>query len=300
MCYKNKLAVACVRQDDRIYEKSYEKILKIIRKIFFKIKLEETLNGFIIMVPKYKKYGTFKNRTIIKRIKILQNQLKIRGLIFDDNLNWLESSFRNTILFNGKSLMKEFISNIIEYIFSINNQNINMENVYIFVNEYNKVNERIIKQLITRFKTVNIITENMRYYKRLENKLYYEGILITVSNNKRKSVRKSKYIINLDFPNEVIKQFTVNPKAIIVNVSNEKLILDNSFNGIIVNDFEIKIDNNMEKYIKEFYGKINYKKYIELCINYGVDAEKLTEEYNIQIAELKGIRGLLHKCEFLL
>ena len=72
--------------------------------------------------------------------------------------------------------MKNIISKLLEYIYNVNNKNIKLENIYIFVNEYTKNNIGIIEMLARKCKTVNIVTENLKYFIKLEDFLYNEGL----------------------------------------------------------------------------------------------------------------------------
>ena len=48
------------------------------------------------------------------------------------------------------------------------------------------------------------------------------GIIITITNNKKKSLMKSQIIINVDFPKELIDRYRINEYATIINIK-EKL-----------------------------------------------------------------------------
>jgi hypothetical protein len=153
------------------------------------------------------------------------------------------------------------------------------------------------------FKTVNIITENVKRFKRLEDKYYEQGILITVSNNRRKSLRNAKYILNIDFDKNDFLLYNINSCSIIINISNENIDIRKGFNGILVNNLDIKINDDKEKFINEFYGNINKRLFIEALIKRSVRKleyiEKINQEYEIKIAKLIGIRGIIENNEFL-
>ena len=288
-----------IRIDDRKYENKLGIILKLIKKMFFIIKLEKIKNGFIVLIPEYKKISKIRRNIIVnKNKKIIKCNNNI-ALCVSDSFKFLNSKIEEELVLDGKILMKEFAVEILEYIFNLKNQTTTLEDVYILVNEYSKANVELIKRLIWKFRTVNIITENMRKFKMLENKLYKEGILITVSSNKRRSTRNSKYVINVDFSAEDIAKYNINPKSIIINLTKEKNLVDNKFNGILINNFEIDIDQNMKEYVEEFLGKINNKIYLEYCLLSKQRNSKLLEKDNVKIIQLQGVRGAIHKCEFL-
>ena len=65
---------------------------------------------------------------------------------------------------------------------------------------------------------MNIVTNNIEKFKKLEDKIMENGIMITIGNNKKKSLMKSKIILNIDFPNELINKYMIKEDAIIINV----------------------------------------------------------------------------------
>ncbi|MBR1653488.1 MAG: hypothetical protein IJ690_00825 [Clostridia bacterium] len=298
---KEKSLVGYIRQDDSSYIKLRDKVKRLCEKILIIVKVEEVKNGFKISIPKYRKYNLYIQKKIKKKIRLILQKNKIDYLAVEESLDWLNSDFKEEIVLNGKYIMKNLLPDVLKYVFYINNKNMNLENLYIFVNKYTKNNIYIIKKLVTIFKTVNIITENMKYYRRLENELYKEGILITVSNNKRKSVKNAKYIVNFDFEKDRIEQYNFNLDSIVINLTNEKNILKKKTGGVLINNIELNIDKNYRHYINEFYGKINSKIFVEsMLIGEKEDhskVEKIIDEYNLKIVGVKGVRGIIQKKE---
>ena len=303
MLYKNNKIIGYIRYDNRVYEKSSEKCIKLFRKIFIKVNIEFIENGVIIVIPQYKNYNKKVLNIIINQLNLYIKKYKIDYLVFEDNMQFLKDNFTNINTLNGKIFMKFSLLKILEYIFDINQKNMNLENVYIFVNQYTKNNIYIIETLIKKFRTVNIITENLKFYKNLENSLYKEGILITVSNNKHKSAKNAKYIINMDFEKETFEKYNINMKSIIINLTNESNFFEKNFNGLLINNFEICMNKDMMSFINEFYGNINEKIYIESLLCSGEECyekvEELNKQYGSEVFSLTGVRGLLQKCEFL-
>ncbi|MBR3002198.1 MAG: hypothetical protein IKF38_01310 [Clostridia bacterium] len=97
--------------------------------------------------------------------------------------------------------------------------------------------------------------------------------MITVTNNKKKSLAKSKLILNIDFPKELLNKYYVFDEAIILNINGNMKIDRKRFNGKIINDYEINVtpeaiqgyEGNAQKYFTkhlyeaEFYFNIPYK-----------------------------------------
>ncbi len=295
--------IGFVRKDNRKYEKIYEKIGRIIRKVLLKVKVEYIENDIVFLIPNYKQYGKFLLKVISKQIKRNVKRANVAELIFEENMDFLKGQFNECYKSNGKLIMKENLIQIFEYIFKINNKNINLENIYVLVNEYNKLNSYIIKELIENFRTVNIVTENIRRYKRIENYWYNEGVLITVSNNKRKSLKNAKYIINIDFDKTKILMYNINPNSIIINITDDDITMKANFDGVLINNIELRIDKNKEDFVNEFYGNINKKIFLETIIKKNIKElgyiKKINQEYDVKISELIGIRGKLENNEFL-
>lgn len=292
-----------IRKDDREYESSYERLKRKIRKIFLKVKVENIQNDVMVLIPKYRNYGYILTKILSYKIHRIIMYKKIKELVFEEKLDFIKKDFEQYCLSTGKLVMKMNIMQIFRYIFNANNSNSNLENVYLLVNEYSKQNLYIINELIESFKTVNIITENLRSYRRLENRLFREGVLITVSNNKRKSLKNAKYVINMDFDKNRILMYNIGSKSIIINIADETIVLKNGFNGVLINDIEIKISSAQDQFINEFYGRIDKKVLLELVLKNNIDKleyiEKINQKFELKISGLIGVRGRLENNEFL-
>ncbi len=102
-----------------------------------------------------------------------------------------------------------------------------------------------IRKIAKEYKRVNIITNHISKFKNIEKQiLENEGIMITVVNNKRKSLVKAKIILNVDFPTELINKYNIYEEAIIINLQGNVKINSKRFNGININDYEITYSND--------------------------------------------------------
>lgn len=123
-----------------------------------------------------------------------------------------------------------------------------------------------IKKITKNFKRVNIVTNHLEKFKKIEKQLYeQEGIMITVGNNKRKSLAKSKVIINIDFPTELINQYYIYEDAIIINLRKNLKIKSKRFNGKIISNYDVNYINedlskNDKFENKHIYEALFYKK----------------------------------------
>ena len=141
-----------------------------------------------------------------------------------------------------------------------------------------------IKKIARNFKRVHIVTNHMEKFKKIEKQFFEEeGIMITVGNNKRKSLSKSKIIINVDFPNEILNEYNIYEESIIITLIKNIKVKSKRFNGKIINDYEITLKTNEELeyenldkyYSKEIYEAQFYKKQPFENIMKKIDKDKL-------------------------
>ena len=113
------------------------------------------------------------------------------------------------------------------------------------------------------------MTNNINYFKPLKEKLWDEdGIIITLTNNKKKALSKSNIILNVDFSEEVINRYIIFDEAILINLEEEIKIRKKRFCGKIINDYKIKPKENSE--LEAFLKKEEYENF---------DIKDLTEVY---------------------
>lgn len=157
---------------------------------------------------------------------------------------------------DGRWLFEILLTDIISYI--VEKQKIEKVNISILINDLTDIEYENIKVLAQQYTTLNIVTNHIEKFRKLEKILQEEGIILTITNNKKKSLMKSQIIINVDFPKELINKYRINENAIIVNVKRPIKITQKRFNGITVNDYEIEYRNDIcnEEFLS---GKYNLK-----------------------------------------
>lgn len=188
---------------------------------------------------------------------------------------------------NGKWLFEVLSYEVLNYI--VKTKQIKKEETQIsilvnYISEYTLAN---IKRLIKDYKRVNIVTNNFSRFKNIEKNILDEyGIMITVTNNKKKSLMRSKIILNIDFPTELINKYNIYEEAIIVNICKDVKINKKRFNGININDYEISknseydgqllnLYNFKDIYEANFYKKQPYEEIIKKLRKDGIYIEKL-------------------------
>ncbi len=201
-----------------------------------------------------KKYSTSKKIVLSKEMCKEQkyiNYLNTYGLEIQD----------------GKWLFEILLPEITEYI--VNKKKIEKTNISIMINDLTDLEFENIKILARKYKSINIVTNHIEKFKKLEEQLQEnEGIIITITNNKKRSLMKSQIILNIDFPKELINKYNMQDEAIIVNVRGNVKINKKRFNGLNINDYEIDFRDDKKNnkalndkfYLKDLYQAGLYKK----------------------------------------
>lgn len=167
---------------------------------------------------------------------------------------------------DGRWLFEILLTDIVNYI--VEKQKIERVNISVLINDLTDKEFENIKLLAQKYTTINIVTNHIEKFRKLEQQLQEKGIITTITNNKKKSLMKSQIIINIDFPKELINKYRINESATIVNVKRPIKITQKRFNGVTVNDYEIEYRNDIcnekffvDKYnLKDLYEAEMYKR----------------------------------------
>ena len=167
-------------------------------------------------------------------------------------------------IIDGKWLYKILSPEILEYILNKENMEKEETNIYILINDLTEIALQTIKRIANTYKSINIITNHIEKFKKIEETLTKEfGIAITVMNNKKKGLAKAKIILNFDFPKEILNKYNIYEKAIIVNLQGNMKITKKRFEGLVINDYEIEIINPKEYHLED--KKYKTKELYEAC-----------------------------------
>lgn len=251
------------------------KKINFFKKIFTNIEKKEDK---ILLNFKCKEIPLNKKIKIAKKISKILKANNVKKIIISKDLK-KDKDFINLLYSNGfdiiegKKLFKLLINEIVEKICKKNNIKSEDARISITVNDIDNLTIKIIEDLSKKFKTVNIVTNNINYFKKIEEKLWNEnGIIITVTNNKKKALAKSDIILNIDFPEEIINKYIIYDNSILINIEERVKIKKKRFNGKIINDYKIKLkkDSNMSLYLeKEEYKNFDLEDIAEIyIINY--------------------------------
>ena len=219
--------------------------------------------------------------------KLGSNEL-FKAILYENNINIL----------NGRKLFGYLIYDVVNYILKRQNKTEQTQEITILVNDINKQKIENIILFAKKFRRVNIVTNHIEKFRKIEQYLYSEyGIIINVSNNKSKSLLKSNLIINFDFTEELVNKYIINSNAIIINILDKVIIESKKFNGININYYKINIPNKYK--IDGFSNQVLYESiiYKENSLERIID---IIKKDNIKVKRLVGNKGEISNREFVL
>lgn len=249
--------IKMIESDDKIEYICYtvhNKEEKTLRKIENIVRKNANLN--IILSRRIKEIASNKENT-----KIYQNVNKI---------------IKNSK--ESKNIYRDFAREVIKSVIERKKQIPEEQSLSILIDTKDYNNTQLISKLITQYKMINIVTSNRKQFADLEEETEKNFEPISVLNNKRKSLKNTRYILNVDFSEDKIAEYCINRTAIIFNIANTKIEKLMYFDGNIINNVKL-IDNG------EF----------ELQDEYNIQKEKWAEAVREKIEkneyELIGNRG---------
>ena len=226
----------------------YIKKENLNKKIFRKIDIRKYNENYIFAV-----YDIEKTK-FQKRIARYIKKLNIDTLVFSKEL---DGEYKEKIckilsqdvnVLNGKQLMDFMKFQIVKYVLNKQNKDTKEENIYIILKKDSKINLNFLQEFIENFKMTNVVTNDIERLKNIqENLLENHGVLISISNNKRKALKRAKYVLNINLNKDELSKYNINRDAIIINVQ-EFVKYDNpNFDGININYFEIKCPDDLQE-----------------------------------------------------
>lgn len=257
--------------------------LKFFTKKDNKILVNFDLDKFNI--KKAKKILKILNKNSVRNV-VLSKELQKNEML----INYLNSS--NVNIFNGRWLEKYLAYEIVKYILVKKNIKEEETEIAILINQIDEVSTENIKLFSKEFKRVNVVTNHIEKLKNIEESIFDEfGIMITITNNKKKSLKNAKIILNMDFPNELMNKFNIYDEAIILNLDGDIKINKKRFSGLNINNYEISLNDvdylSEEFYIRDIFESQIYKKATFKNIR------KEIKEKEVKIGQLIGLNGLI-------
>ena len=240
----------------------------ILKKWLKKIEIE---SDRILVNQNMEKLKINKKIKIVRKISQILKESNVKNIILSNNLkkdkklvNLFYSNNLNII--EGKELFKKLIIQIIDNICDTPQE----KNISVAINLDNTFGISCIEILCKKFKTLNVVTNNTSAFKILKERLWEEnGIIITITNNKKKALYRSDIILNIDFPEEIINKYLIYDEAILINLEETVKIKKKRFCGKIINDYKIKAkeNSNLDTFLKNNdYEKFDIKDIVEVYI----------------------------------
>ena len=247
-----------INKEDMLSDRE-RKMPSIIRNLIYFFRktigqvLKYKINGKYIIVLSEINRRSLKKLDKIFKIDVTKNICISNNLIVkEDFVKYLNN--RNLNILDGRWLFKYLIEDIVEYICKNAFMLSEMQEITILSNENSILICESIKRLSNKVRNINIVTKDIRKFKKLEKIVYEEkGLIINVTNNYKKAVSKSNIILNLDFVQEEFNKIVFPKKSIIVNFESGINILSKSFNGINASFYHI----NLPIKYKEMFANLN-------------------------------------------
>ena len=312
----------------------------IITNKIRKIINEKSIDG-IVLSDEIKKNTEFMDKLLNKKSNNSnKNKSNISKVNYKKNLDCIIDEHniakhfikqRNVFFIKGKGLFKYIIYEILVYIINIQNRKAELEDVFIVANNIDEIIIDNIIFLSTKFKNINIVSKNIEKYRYIEDIVYNNtGNNVILLNNKRKSLKRAKFIVNVDNSINELNEYLIYRKAIIINLNDEinnkdkneisiiqdtkehvnqdttkkrKIVTLTGFEGIFVNSYEIDVNNRIKEFFKK-YGLIYetsitilYESFLNKKENFSNMRSKI-EDAGLIIKKLYGNNGIIDENEY--
>lgn len=261
---------------------------------------EKKLN--IIITTKFKEYYIYEisnlNRRCVEKLRKLIKKDNIKQVACEEEI---QQYVDKKILIDEKDIIKYLILEILEYIFEIQGKKMEQEDIYFLINKDEDIYLENIKTLSEKFKTTNIITEELSKFQKIVENIFEEETTIYLSNNKRKSLRRAKYIVNFDYGIGKIEKYNINRTAILINIEQKVKIESMAFEGISINNVNIQIPDELIEHFGRMMEKINKNILYMSLVNQKQELARIKDrikEDNIHILNLIGDKGIISQEEF--
>ena len=295
-----------IREEDYLTEKeirtfgNFRRWIWNIKAEFGIIVKKKSEEKFVYVIPKVNKKFLKK---IDKLLKITsEKQVCISEELFykDEFLNLLKS--KSVYVSNGKWILKYMLKNIFDYIRYNSKEDFSNKEIAFLVDEDYELAVEYIKWFSDKFKVITIVSNNIKYFSKIENRLLEEcGLNLNVVNNYRKSLNKTEYIVNIDFSEKKIKRYTIYNKAIFINLCNNYELENKKYEGVNITSCQIAIPDKYILYV-DLFKNFDYLKVYESIIRKRTSEKNILKEIEndeIKIIFLENMNGLIKNDVFL-
>ena len=241
-----------ILEDEENFPYFIKNILYFFRKITGQLIQFDIDGKKIILISKFNK------KTIRKIDKIFRTDVTKNICICEqlaENQKFLEYiKEKNLNIMNGKWLFKFLICDIAEYICQKLYLIPEKQEISLLIDEPSILAFETIKRLSSKFRNINIVTNKLRKFDKIEKELQEEsGMILNVTNNFKSSCLKSKIIFNFDFDEKNVNKIRFLPDSVIVNLENNIEIKQSNFKGRNVDFYSV----NLPQKYKKIYRKLN-------------------------------------------
>lgn len=298
------------------FVRAYFGLVVKIKKWFHVMTVKEIYSGLIFILPILSSEKNLPKhlKKCIPKIRKLMRKYQISQMVLAEELRQNETfmkEFQNERevekkihILDGTRIMFYLIKEIIEYIASKQGRTIELEDIYILAKQDSSQYKENILFLAQNFKMINMVSPSLKSYQKLAKQLEEkQDIIITVTNNKKKSLKRARWIVNFDLSTEEIKKYTINRDATIIYLTKEGIYEGNGFEGLHI----CKADIDVSKETKEEFEKQNLLKQYPITIlyestiqgkkNFKQIKEKMKKD-QVEIEKLYGRRGILAEKEY--
>lgn len=254
---------------------------------------------------------------IVKKVNYLINKNKDKIVVLSNQIKQIYANVKNTdkkfnkdnkqtnkneseieqiikYYENSKHLYNNYIQQILNNIIKIRGGSPEEQSIYILIKSSKIQYINKIMKMLSNYKIINIVTPNINSFQKLENNLENSLETITILNNKRKSLSRAQYVINVDFTMQEIENYNINRTAVIFNICDTELKNLKNFDGIIIQNIKIQ-DEKQEKYNMqdEYIANVLNKGEISLKLD-----NKIEETIEKQQFEVIGSNGTINFMQF--
>ena len=265
---------------------------KIKNRLISKINIRREKNRNLRILRNIKKIKKYNFKNVILSNNLFNDE-KLKKIFINNNINIIE----------GKFLYESLLYKSIEYISNIQRMGMEKYEISILIKYKNNIRVSGIIELAKKCKIINLITDNIRQFDRLEKELKKEyGIILNVTTNKDKTLLNSNIIINLDFLLDEFSQCAMPRKAIIFNIRNNLKIYSNFFEGINITDYLIYLPQKYNKIVKLLEDVNPILLYEAIIIENNLIQSEIERKLKFDSVEIKcflGNNGIIRGREFL-
>ena len=241
-----------------------QKIICFWRKTIGQPIIYELEGKKVILISKF-------NKKIAKRLnKIFQVDVTRTVCVCEqlcenqEFMNYLKE--KNLNIMDGKWLFHFLTSQVAEFICQKYGLVSEEQEISILINNPTFLVFEIIQRLSLRFKSINIVTNALRKFDKLQKELYEKnGFLLNVTNNYKSACLKSKMIFNFDFEEKELNKIRFLPDMILINLKHYVDVKQSNFKGENIDFYTVGLPTKYRKVYKKlrnFNSSILYESFI--------------------------------------